>query len=106
MHQEQTRSGTALWLTVLVALLAIYVLSFGPACWASSRINTGAQCVSVAYRPITALRSRPNDCRTRAATLIRWFSRLGASGGWEWVLVSETCSEADAKWSWGPVPIF
>jgi hypothetical protein len=106
---SRKKPGAAFWATVgLVVVLEGYPLSFGPACWATSRFNAGEQIVSHFYRPITIALPREPGTGSRVSSIFRWYSRLGASGGWEWVLVSELPERAqnDADWRWGPVPIF
>lgn len=47
------KSGMAFWATVVVVCLPIlYVASFGPACWITSRIPDGDRAALVLYVPI------------------------------------------------------
>jgi hypothetical protein len=72
--------------TALALVLAmVYPLSFGPACWITSRTNIATRAVSVIYRPLTwtsagPLLSRPD----RIGTVLRSYSRLLANDGWAW----------------------
>ena len=50
---DRKKPGWAFWATVVVVVaLVAYPLSFGPACWISSRTGRGARVVSAAYQPI------------------------------------------------------
>jgi hypothetical protein len=37
---DRKKPGVALWATVVVVVLALYVLSYGPACWWGPRPNS------------------------------------------------------------------
>jgi hypothetical protein len=53
MPSDRKKPGLAFWATVvLVVVLVAYPLSFGPACWLTSHLESGAGFVSVFYRPI------------------------------------------------------
>jgi hypothetical protein len=87
MTSDRKKPGVAFWATVVVVCLPIaYVLSFGPACWISSRTcakftprsRRGHYYVPVlgtVYWPLLQLAGR-----TRIAS---WYSTLGAEKGWE-----------------------
>ena len=50
---RRKRLGRRTWITVAaVAVLVGYPLSFGPACWITSRANLSQNLVNVAYQPI------------------------------------------------------
>ena len=50
---DRKKPGVAFWATVVVVVVLVaYPLSFGPACWISSRTGRGAPMVSAAYQPI------------------------------------------------------
>jgi hypothetical protein len=40
------------WITVALVALLAYPISFGPACWISSRVQPSGRIVSMIYRPI------------------------------------------------------
>ena len=65
----------------LVVVLVGYPLSIGPACWISSRTNTGAAVVSKVYRPLTWGMSKSEF----TAIAVSWYSELGSAKFWEWV---------------------
>ena len=47
MSEERKEPGVAVWTTVAQFVVpVVYVLSSGPACWVSSRMNAGAATVS------------------------------------------------------------
>src|SRR5579859_6985117 len=47
------RHGTTFWVVVsLFSLLALYLLSFGPACWIASRTGSGIAILPVVYGPL------------------------------------------------------
>ena len=51
---DRKKPGVAFSATVVVVLaLVVYPLSFGPACWVTSRLNTGATLIPRIYKPIT-----------------------------------------------------
>jgi hypothetical protein len=75
------------WITVaLIAVLVGYPLSFGPACWITSRSMTNGDWISRAYAPtIWAW----NNCEDPVWDIISHYAFLGASPDWVW--------EADEK---------
>jgi hypothetical protein len=88
---DRKKPGVAFWATVVVVTVLLYVLSVGPACWVSSRANSGASTVSLVYRPLTWGMSRSE----RIADAVDWYSQLGSADGWAWIESnaggSETC---------------
>jgi hypothetical protein len=107
MAFDRKRPGVAFWATVLVVVaLLLYVASFGPACWITSRLGIArARGMSIAYRPLTwGLADYvisdgviiPKD--TPLGILIRWYARLGAAGdSWDWRF-----RNTDHDWEWAP----
>ena len=69
------------WVAVLIGLPVLYVVSFGPACWTTSRTNSGAGIIPVVYAPIV-------KCLSSKKMWLRWtvskFSTLGAPPEWTW----------------------
>lgn len=50
---DRKKPGVACWASVvLVVVLLGYPLSFGPACWISSRCGKGDEFVSTTYEPL------------------------------------------------------
>jgi hypothetical protein len=81
MIEPRKKPSAGFWITVaLVAVLVGYPLSFGPACWITSRTNVGASAVSTAYRPATWGMSRSS----RIADAVSWYSELGSAEAWKW----------------------
>jgi hypothetical protein len=82
-----------LWLAVaLVVMLVAYPLSFGPACWISSRTNTAASAIPIAYRPIVWCMAHNRGL----GKVVNWYSELGAGRGWQWVDFSDSAISADS----------
>ena len=79
---SRNKPGVAYWAAVgLVVVLIGYPLSFGPACWVSSRLGWGSSAVSLIYGPaIRACGHGPNFVAKSAA----WYSAAGAAEGWNW----------------------
>ena len=51
------KPGVAFWasVVVVVTMLVVYPLGFGPACWISSRAQPSGEAVSIAYYPVIRL---------------------------------------------------
>ena len=89
---DRKKPSAESWLTVaLVAVLAGYPLSFGPACWLSSRTDLGAGSLSFIYRPLLWAMGR----NVAAYSAFDRYSRLGAQEGWRWWL-----DENSDNWEW------
>ncbi len=70
------------WIVALViGLPVLYVASFGPACWVSSRMNSGAGMIPVVYAPIVNCLSSKNMGLRRT---VGRFSKFGAAPEWTW----------------------
>jgi hypothetical protein len=96
---SRKKPGVTFWATVaVVVVLVAYPLSFGPACWITSRLDRGANLVPVAYRPLTWAMSPTSD--TMINRVSRWYSKIGAAENWEWVCAR---SKWNAIWIWVPV---
>jgi hypothetical protein len=90
------RRGSLMWLAgrarrfwIAIALLPVlYVASFGPACWISSRMNSGNwmnfTALPTVYRPLLL----PMFYHRRIAIAVDWYAGLGAASGWHWVNVA------------------
>jgi|SRR6516165_7911756 hypothetical protein len=78
---KKWKPGVAFWATVVVVVALLYPISFGPACWITSRMNFGASAVPIFYRP--AIWSMAHD--TGVAKAITSYSELGAAKDWHWV---------------------
>ena len=78
---------------ITLSLPVLYVASFGPACWISSRTNIGASAVSVIYQPILRLPAAGPE--TMINEPLVWYAYLGAADCWDWAM--EPGSES---WDW------
>jgi len=81
MTSDRKKPGIAFWATVALLAVLAYGFSVGPACWVSSRANSGASTVSLVYRPLMWGMSQ----NARIAEAADWYSQLGAPDGWVWV---------------------
>jgi hypothetical protein len=97
-EQRTNRGGPLYWLKrrsrrfwIIAAMLpALYVVSFGPACWISSRIRIGSKAVPLLYAP---LNWAWNHGGPSLAGPLHWYTCLFADENWEWVLDGE-----ESKW--------
>ena len=120
MATSSKKPGVAFWAAVVVVVvLVVYPLSFGPACWITSRTdrylgiqnaNRAASAISVFYRPLTwamtpdrhspFLPPKPETMINRAA---KWYARIGARDDHYWVPTYEM-GEIDEPsfvgWGW------
>ncbi|MGE5194177.1 MAG: hypothetical protein ACM3U2_16900 [Deltaproteobacteria bacterium] len=79
---NRKKTGAAFWTSVVVAI--VYLLSIGPACWLTSRLNADAELVPIVYRPITLFFVGSDHRVSMAGAAIRSYSSIGASPGWGW----------------------
>jgi hypothetical protein len=119
MTPSRKKPGVAFWATVVVVVLVLYVASFGPACWLSSRTGTGVRALPIIYRPITSC-MRIEDFPFRGTSNSRGpafdyfyptgpinrFAELWAAEHWKWRLVVEREDNTkplnldDGYWRW------
>jgi hypothetical protein len=93
MGEQNKKPGAAFWATVVViALLVMYPLSFGPACWISSRTNTAASVIPIVYRPIVWCMAHNRGL----GKVVKWYGELGAGRGWQWVDFSDSAISTDS----------
>jgi hypothetical protein len=94
---DHRKPGVAYWATVVVVCLPLlYVLSFGPACWISSRTGMGVYKLPTLYRPILYAMS----CSRSVAKLCNRYAKAGAPSDWNWVDVSDSAAPV---WLWAKV---
>ena len=80
MNDRKQPGAAFLATVVMIAMLPGYPLSFGPACWITSRASAGSLAVPVVYRPINFVMGRsPAFCR-----IMTCYAGLGAADGWFW----------------------
>jgi hypothetical protein len=81
------RDRWAKWTLVLVlSLPTLYVASFGPACWITSRLDYGTSLVPIVYRPLIRRFSlkRLDPRPTTFRGFLVWYSAMGAAPDWGW----------------------
>lgn len=89
------------WTVAAVFVLPVlYAVSFGPACWISSRTldrvdRIGARTINLVYQPILSLAwDGPSIVRDP----ILWYMRLASSDRWE-------IGHVSGRVQWGPLPL-
>jgi hypothetical protein len=80
------RERWAKWtLATVVGVPLLYVASFGPACWISSRANFGDELVERTYWPlIQGIFYRDPSPFDWFYKSMHWYSRLAANKEWGW----------------------
>jgi hypothetical protein len=63
-----------------LAAVLLYLLSIGPACWLTSRLEAGEIAISAIYRPVTWLILENDACNAA----LSWYSEIGSADGWAW----------------------
>ncbi len=100
MTPDRKKPSAGFWITVaLVGVMVGYPLSFGPACWITSRTNTGASAIPVLYRPLTWAMSPYSD--TTINRVSTWYAKIGAPDDWEWGAVWDSTEGGHVGWNWG-----
>jgi hypothetical protein len=96
MTSDRKKPSAGFWIAVtLVAVLVGYPLSFGPACWISSRSGIGVSVVNSAYPPMLGLAFDGPDVIQRGTL---WYGQLLADGGW-------TVAYVSGRYEWGEMPL-
>jgi hypothetical protein len=99
MTSDRKKPTAGFWITVALVAVLAYPLSFGPACWISSRIGIGVFTIPSAYRPVLWAMS----CNRNVAHLFNWYAKIGAPPDWSWSDMSD--SSLEPLWIWaGPFP--
>jgi hypothetical protein len=94
MTADGKKPGVSFWATVVVVVLLVaYPLSFGPACWIASRVNSRTRTLPAFYRPLISAMST-SETIYRAG---KWYSELGAADRWGWIGIG-----ADPYWIYMP----
>src|SRR5262245_61802724 len=103
---DRTKPGVAFWATVVVVVVLAYAISFGPACWITSRTSRGAATVSIIYRPMTHCMNEDRAFGFGGINVfmsdgfLSKFASLFAADGWNWRLI-RSLENPDAHWQWG-----
>ena len=78
---DRKKPGVAFWATVALVVVLLYVASFGPACWITSRNSLSGDWLFVAYRPLVwTMENGPG----LALDALAWYSLVGAADNWGW----------------------
>jgi len=78
----------------LIGLPVLYVASFGPACWITSRANCGVEIIDFAFQPLMRLaRNTP----WWFAEILDGYAELGAAPDWM-VLRNDTTPWCHSQW--------
>ena len=119
---DRNKPTAGFWITVALVAVLVYPLSFGPACWITSRLGHGAVILPVIYWPIirNMEHSTPNwfnfskfggklpgvgDTLYHSSRggVINWYACLLAAEGWQWYCVDQYLVidlDRDGKWEW------
>ncbi len=96
---EHKQPGAMFWTTVAVLVFLFgYPLSFGPACWITSRTNVGASAIPVIYRPLTLAMSPYSESAVNRVST--WYAKIGAPDDWQWGSVWDEHGRP-VGWMWG-----
>ena len=100
--EQKKKPNAGLWITVvLIVVLVGYPLSFGPACWISSRIGMGASLIPTVYEPVVATFGDPQANEPGAiGEWLMWYSMVGAQNGWIWMPWIIENDARPAGWDW------
>jgi hypothetical protein len=74
------REWWAKWTAAGLSVVVAYPLSFGPACWISSRTGTGAVIVSIAYQPVIRIIFEPSAPDLVVSSIMKYAELLSAPG--------------------------
>jgi hypothetical protein len=85
---------------LLVGLPMMYVGSFGPACWLSSRGEHGAALLPLVYRPITWGLSGDAESESVIHDAIQWYACAGAASPHWWWSLNRYSGEPSPRWEW------
>src|SRR5690242_6006471 len=88
---ERSKPCVTFWSAVVAALGLAYLLSFGPACWITSRAKRGVEHLPFIYRPVLSCWEATPILVQKA---IRFYALVGSAEGWEWERINGT------QWRW------
>ena len=93
------RERWAKWtLATIIAVPLLYVLSFGPWCWISSRLSGEPRWIPLAYRPVTSIAAKASLTRRT----LNWYAQILAPDGWGlvWMPHGDIYDWVWAQWYW------
>jgi hypothetical protein len=98
---EQARARAFRLLAAVVGSVTVYLLSFGPACWITSRHGfKSSSLLAGAYRPVVAAMWEP-DVPSILGVTVDKYSRLAAEDGWRWMRVDSFGANAPGtQYTW------
>jgi hypothetical protein len=88
------KPGRRFYAIVFLAAPLVYPVSFGPACWISSR-SGGTKIVAFVYQPILETCVTPRKSIVKDVAL--WYARIGAARKWQWI---RAISDPKSKFEW------
>jgi hypothetical protein len=104
---SRKKPGVAFWATVVVALVLAYPLSFGPACWITTRTGIVTRTGIRRMKPVPAVYKQITKIAESGSTannVIRWYAKLLAPHGWGLYSRPEVTEGADGGeirgWRW------
>src|SRR5262245_28671653 len=108
MAEQNKKPAIAIWATfAVVALLFVYPLTLGPACWLAGNSETARSAILSMYYPLLRLAKatrhevRPGLCELGwGDNCIKWYATRGRKDG-EWPIV---VSSGDTAWATSPDP--
>ena len=99
MSEERKKPLWPWIVALLIGLPVLYVASFGPACWISSRAKLTGKWVITPYRPIIWLWVIGPEA---VGDSVVWYSSIGATDDWGWTEHIDR-SENTHELEWGPI---
>jgi hypothetical protein len=78
MNEERKKPGWAFWTAIAISLMAVYVLSLGPAAWLFHHDWVTEESLAVAYAPFFYFFDDPDAplYGTWLCDLFRWYAGL------------------------------
>ena len=97
MMGKTARIQAACWLVAALLLLMLCVLSFGPACWASSRAGRGGALVNTLYQPLLRLGASQVE---PFATALEHYAELGSAAYWRITVTIDEITNEPGPAAW------
>jgi hypothetical protein len=103
MTDDRNERGRAVWPLVFISIPLLYVASFGPACWISSKTKFGVPKIAGLYQPLAWASAGSN----RTGAVLSWYAEIGAAEGYRWDLHPYLKSQHRStfsigyRWGWG-----